>query len=170
MNIQNCELADIPAILRLYQAARDLQIERKMVVWPHFDDSFVQKEIEEGRQWKLVKDNEIACNWAIAYNDQEIWGDQDQNDGVYIHRICTNPNFRGNGYIHDIVVWAKEHAEQKGKTYIRLDTLGNNQKLIKHYTSAGFDFLGVFNLSDTASLPKHYQDEPDCLLFELKLW
>lgn len=169
MAIKNCTQNDIPAILELYKAARDLQISRKMVVWPHFEVSFVQKEIKESRQWKLVVEDQIACNWAIAYNDHEIWGDRDQNDGIYLHRICTHPDFRGNGYIHNIVDWAIAHAKRKGREYIRLDTLGHNKKLIAHYTSAGFDYLGVFELTNTETLPKHYQDEPDCLLFEMKL-
>ncbi len=169
MNIHNCELSDIPAILELYEAARNTQIQHNVVVWPYFEASFVQQEIEEGRQWKLIVDEQIVFNWAIAYTDKEIWGDRDQNDAIYIHRICNHPSFRGNGYIHTLVTWAKVHAKEHGKKYIRLDTLGNNKSLIKHYTSAGFEFLGIFELTNTASLPQHYQEEPNCCLFEMKL-
>jgi hypothetical protein len=46
------------------------------------------------------------------------------------------------------VDWAKEYAKSIGKDYIRLDTLGNNLKLIEHYTNS-FDFLGLFDLKST---------------------
>lgn len=169
MKIENCITDDVHNILSLYQAARDLQTEKKMVVWPIFERSFIEKEIQEQRQWKLIIDSTIACNWAITFNDKEIWGEKDQNNSIFIHRIATNPAMRGNRYIDKIVAWAKEYASQKGKDFIRLDTLGNNTSLIKHYTSAGFEFLGIVQLADTANLPGHYHKEPNCCRFELAL-
>jgi len=169
MEIKNCLLNDTNEILSLYEAARNLQTQRKMVVWPTFEKSFIEKEINEERQWKLVIDNVIACNWAITFKDKEIWGDKDKDDSIYIHRICTNPKFRGNRYIEKIVEWAKIYALQLGKQFVRLDTLGNNTKLIEHYSLAGFNFLGMFILTETATLGRHYQDEPNCCLFEIAL-
>lgn len=167
--ILNCVTSDIDEILSLYQAARELQTQKRMVVWPVFEKDFVEKEINEKRQWKLPVNDVIACNWAITFSDKEIWGEKDKNDSIYIHRIATNPIFRGNRYIDKIVSWAKEYAKQKNKQFIRLDTLGNNTKLIEHYTSAGFQFLGMFELADTLNLPGHYQKEPNCCLFEMDL-
>ncbi len=169
MEISNCRLTDVTAILSLYEAARNLQSEKKMVVWPFFEPSFIEKEIMESRQWKLTMDTAIACNWAITFQDKEIWGGKDQGDAVYIHRICTNPALRGNRYIEKIVEWAGIYARELGIRFIRLDTLGHNTRLIAHYTSAGFDFLGMVRLTDTKTLPKHYQDEPNCCLFEMDL-
>ena len=169
INIQNCTREDFPAICVLYEDARNLQRERNMVVWPSFKDELVLNEIREGRQWKLLEGDRFACNWAITFEDRDIWGDQDRDDSIFIHRICTHPAFRGRRYIDYIVSWVKPYAIEKGRQFIRLDTLGNNTKLIQHYTSAGFEFLGIFHLPDTSRLPKHYQDEPDCCLFQIEL-
>ena len=169
MQIDNCVIDDINTILSLYESARSLQTEKGMVVWPLFEKAFIEKEIKEQRQWKLIVDNTIACNWAITFEDKEIWEEKEKGDAIYIHRIATNPAFRGNRYIDQIVEWAKEYALQEGKQYVRLDTLGNNTKLIEHYTSAGFQFLGMFELTDTSGLPGHYQTERNCCLFEIKL-
>jgi len=162
-------MEDSDNILSLHQSARDLQTQKGMVIWPIFKKDFIKKEINEERQWKLLIDDTIACNWAITFSDEEIWGEKDKNDSIYIHRIATNPVFRGNRYIHKIVKWAEDYAKQKEKQFVRLDTLGNNTKLIEHYTSAGFQFLGVFELTDTSNLPGHYQKEPNCCLFEIDL-
>ncbi|HEU5168338.1 MAG TPA: GNAT family N-acetyltransferase [Chitinophagaceae bacterium] len=167
--ISSCVLTDSENILSLYQSARDLQTQKGMVVWPIYEKDFIEKEIKEQRQWKLVIDDTIACNWGVTFSDKEIWGEKDKNDAIYIHRIVTNPNFRGNRYVDRIVNWAKGYATQRGKQFIRLDTLGNNTKLIEHYTSAGFQFLGIFELTDTSNLPGHYQVEPNCCLFEIDL-
>ncbi|MBQ4820968.1 GNAT family N-acetyltransferase [Aquimarina sp. MMG016] len=169
MNILNCSIDDTDDILALYEEARRLQILKNMVVWPVFEKSLVEKEIAAQRQWKIIVDDVIACNWAVAFEDKEIWGDRDKQDAIYIHRICTNPDLRGNRYINTIVEWAKNYAIQNGKHFIRLDTLGNNTKLIAHYTSAGFRFLGIHRLTETDNLPEHYQREPDCCLFELEI-
>lgn len=169
MTIENCLVTDSDEILSLYEAARNLQTQRKMVTWPFFEKSFIEREIKEQRQWKIVIDTIIACNWVIAFEDKEIWGEKDKNDAIYIHRICTTPTSRGNRYIDTLVKWSIDYAKQIGKQFIRLDTLGNNTKLIEHYTSAGFTFLGMFTLTDTANLPAHYQREPNCCLFEIAL-
>lgn len=167
--MNNCIMSDANEILLLYEAARELQTQRKMVVWPFFEKSFIEWEIQEKRQWKIVFENSIACNWAITFKDREIWGLKDNNNAIYIHRICTNPILRGNRYIDLIVKWAKEYAKEKGKRFVRLDTLGNNARLIEHYTSAGFNFLGMFELTETTNLPLHYQNEPNCCLFEIDI-
>ncbi|MGZ3865556.1 MAG: GNAT family N-acetyltransferase [Bacteroidia bacterium] len=169
MEIQICRPGDLKDIQSLYQAARDLQTLRKTVIWPFIEDSFIEKEIHEQRQWKIVIGGKMACNWAITFADKEIWGEKDRNDSIFIHRICVNADFRGNRFMHQITEWAKEYAKKKGKRYVRLDTLGNNTKLIAHYTSSGYNFLGMVLLTDTATLPKHYQDEPNCCLFEIDL-
>ena len=169
MEIKNCLISDINEILSLYESARSFQTQKKMVVWPLFDKSFIEQEIIGQRQWKLIVENHIACNWAITFRDKEIWEERDKGDSIFIHRIATNPNFRGNRYIDNIVEWAKKYAAQIQKKFIRLDTLGNNTKLIKHYTSAGFQFLGMTRLINTANLPAHYQKEPNCCRFEISL-
>ncbi len=169
MEIKDCLLTDADEILTLYDAASELQRKHKVVEWPKFYKPFIEAEINELRQFKIVHNAVIACNWAVTYEDKEIWGDKDKNDSIFIHRICTNPNLRGNRYIDQIVAWAKVYAKNKGKQFLRLDTLGNNTSLIKHYTSAGFNFLGIFTLTDTANLPGHYQKEPNCCLFEIDL-
>jgi ribosomal protein S18 acetylase RimI-like enzyme len=169
MKIENCMMNDIDNILSLYESARQLQTKKEMVVWPIFEKDLIEKEITEQRQWKLLIDNIIACNWAITFADKEIWEERDKNDAIYIHRIATNPDLRGNRYVDKIVEWAKEYAEQKNKQFIRLDTLGNNTGLINHYTSSGFQFLGMFELTNTEGLPGHYQKEKNCCLFEIDL-
>src|SRR5688572_7387226 len=99
MKIDTCTIADVQEILSLYESARSLQTQKGMVVWPLFEKAFIEKEIIEHRQWKLVIDNIIACNWANTFEDKEIWEEKEKGDAIYIHRIATNPIFSGNGYI-----------------------------------------------------------------------
>lgn len=169
MHIENCTAKDIEEIFRLYGLASEYQRSKPgVVVWPKFERQLVSTEIDENRQWKLLMDNEIACVWATTFSDAQIWEEKNSDSAVYIHRIATNPNFRGRNFVRIIVEWSKAYALKHGKDFVRLDTLGNNEALITHYTNAGFTFLGLFELKDTSNLPEHYHHAPACL-FEISL-
>jgi ribosomal protein S18 acetylase RimI-like enzyme len=170
MLIENCTLNDIDEIFRLYSVAREYQKSKKtVVVWPDFDRQLIETEITEQRQWKLIIDDKIACVWAITFSDEQIWEERNKDAAIYIHRIAVNSDFRGKNLVSLIVDWAKQYAKSSDKDFIRLDTLGNNLKLIQHYTNAGFEFLGLFDLKDTSGLPGHYQHKDPVCLFEIKL-
>lgn len=168
MQIRNSSPQDIEEIFRLYRIASAYMVDRCPVVWPEFDRTMVETEIVENRQWKMILEDEVACIWATAYRDPLIWEEKDVDPAVYIHRIATNPNFRGQFFVQKIVDWAIDHAKEKDIKYVRLDTVGNNPRLIKHYTEAGFEFLGFKKLKNPADLPAHYHELP-VALFELKL-
>lgn len=168
MIIKNSNPQDIDEIFRLYRLASEHQKTRFHVVWPEFERPMVETEIKESRQWKLIIDNQIACIWATTFEDEQIWEDRAQDPAVYIHRIATNPEFRGRNLVQIIVDWARTYAKQNQKSFIRLDTVGNNTKLISLYKNCGFSFLGLFDLKTTDGLPDHYQLGPACL-FEIEL-
>ena len=169
MQIENSTIEDIDNIFRLYKMASAYQkAKQTVVVWPEFDRQLVETEIAEKRQWKLVIDGDIACVWVITFSDAQIWAVRNADAAIYIHRIASDDKFRGYNFIAIIVAWAKNYARGIGKDFVRLDTIGNNIKLIEHYTNAGFTFLGLFNLTDTSGLPAHYHNGAACL-FEIKL-
>ncbi|MFT4762395.1 MAG: ribosomal protein S18 acetylase RimI-like enzyme [Paraglaciecola sp.] len=169
MNIQNSKITDIDEIFRLYGIASAYQKSKKtVVVWPAFERSMVEREIKGNHQWKLIIDGQVACVWATAFSDEQIWEARNVDSAIYIHRIATNPDFRGQNFVKIIVDWAKEHTKALGKDYVRLDTIGHNEKLIAHYVKGGFDFLGMFELNNTDGLPAHYQSLP-AALFQLKV-
>ena len=159
--------ADIDEIFRLYRGAAAYQVAiTSIVVWPEFERGLVEQELREGRQWKIVIDRQIACVWAIAFDDPQIWGARNADSAIYLHRIATNPAFRGQKLVEKIVQWAKAYARQHGQQFVRLDTIGENRGLIAHYTACGFDYLGLAKLTDTVGLPAHYHNAT-VSLFEL---
>ena len=168
MEIQNSLIEDIDFILDLYKSATAYQKERFISHWPEFDREMVINEIVEKRQWKMIIDSEVVCIWATTFSDPLIWEDRNIDPSVYIHRITTNPNFRGKGLVKKIVEWSKNYATENKKNFVRMDTVGENDKLIEHYTSCGFDFLGLSQLTNTDGLPEHYHNAV-VSLFELKV-
>lgn len=169
MTITNSNLDDITEIFRLYQLARDFQkIQFPENLWPEFDRDFIATEVIENRQFKIVIDNKIACIWAITYNDADIWEEKENNDAIYIHRIATNPEFRGKNFVQMIADWSKDFAKKENKKFVRMDTCGQNDRLINHYKNCGFEFLGMKKLKDSSGLQAHYHNADVCF-FEIEL-
>jgi len=158
MEIQNSTVKDIDTIFCLYKKATDFQKMKSAVPWPDFDRELVEKEIKEKRQWKIVIDNKIVCVWATTESDPQIWLKRNQEPSIYIHRISTNPDFRGQHLVKEIVKWSRLYAKANNKKYVRMDTVGENFGLINHYKKSGFDFLGLSELKNTNGLPAHYQN------------
>lgn len=156
MQILNSTTDDLKAIFELYDAAIAHQKAVSNMHWLPFDEQMVKMEITENRQWKLVMDGQIACVFATAYTDAAIWGEKDIDPSVYIHRIVTNPDFRGRNFVGAIVEWSKQHGKALGKKFVRLDTWAENLKLKAVYLRNGFQFLGNAAPADPTALPSHY--------------
>ncbi|HUH18762.1 GNAT family N-acetyltransferase [Albibacterium sp.] len=158
MKIENSTLNDIETIFEFYHAATNYQKSKLVVPWPDFEREMVKTEILENRQWKIIIDGKIACVWATTFSDPQIWEERNEDPAVYIHRIAVNPDFRGQSLVAKIVDWAKQHAKDHNKKFIRMDTVGENIGLISHYSKCGFDFLGLLKLKNTDELPLHYHN------------
>ncbi|MCC7466477.1 MAG: GNAT family N-acetyltransferase [Saprospiraceae bacterium] len=147
---------DLNTIFKLYDAAIAHQKAVSNMHWLPFDRELVTQEIQEGRQWKILVDDQVACAFVVAYQDAAIWGDKDRESSVYLHRIVTDPAFRGRNFVGAILEWAKWHGKTLGKKFVRLDTWAENLKLKEIYERNGFQFLGVVTPTDLAALPSHY--------------
>lgn len=169
MTITNSTIEDIDEIFRLYRSATEYQKLRfPLNQWPEFDRGLVKTEIIENRQFKLLIGEKVACVWAVTFSDPEIWEEKNADPAIYIHRIATDPAFRGNDFVKEIVKWARDFAGAYQKKFIRLDTCGNNTRLISHYRKSGFGFLGMRKLKNSQGLPEHYQNADVCY-FEIRL-
>lgn len=147
---------DLETIFKLYDAAIVHQKAVSNMHWLPFDLQLVEAEIAQGRQWKIVIDDQVACIFLVAYSDAAIWGEKDVDPSIYLHRIVTNPAFRGRNFVGQIVEWARGHAKMHDQKFIRLDTWAENLRLKEHYLQCGFRFLGIFPPADPAGLPSHY--------------
>ena len=169
MIITNSNLHDVPEIFRLYKLATEFQkIKFPENQWPEFDKELITTEVVENRQFKLLIEDKIACIWAITYSDAQIWEERENASSIYIHRIATNPECRGNNFVQTIVDWAKDYARKQHKSFIRMDTCGKNDRLINHYKNCGFDYLGMKKLKNASELPSHYHNADVCF-FEIEL-
>jgi ribosomal protein S18 acetylase RimI-like enzyme len=156
MNFKTSTIEDLEEIFRFYDMAIAYQKTKFNKQWEGFEKSLIENEIAQKRQWKIMIDNEIACIFAITFEDESIWKEKNKDKAVYFHRIVTHPKFRGQHFVKKIVAWGLEFAIQKKLDFLRMDTWGDNESLIAYYQQCGFDFLGIIT-PDYSNLPKHYK-------------
>ena len=156
MKIESCNPGDLDLIFHFYDLAIEYQKTKFDKYWLPFDRGMVECEISERRQFKITEADRVACVFAITQSDPHIWKERNIDKAVYIHRIVTHPDFRGRNYVKAIVEWAKSYAASNNLDFIRMDTWGDNESLIKYYSSCGFDFLGIIVPNPSDELPSHY--------------
>lgn len=159
---------NLDIILGLYRDAVKYQKEKGYNLWPEFEKSLIEKEIHEQHHYKIIQEDKIACVFSLLYNDPIIWKEKDKDPAIYLHRIATNPNFKGTGMMQLITNWAREHAIQHNKQYIRMDTWGDNENLKAYYINHGFKHMGQVSLPENHELPSHYWGST-LSLFEIKI-
>jgi len=156
LQIINSELKDLDFIFQLFDSAIQYQKNNGYELWPEFSQELIANEIKENRHWKIVHNGTIVCVFSIMYNDPVIWKEKDIDPSVYLHRIAINPLFKGKRIMNVIRNWSIEHAKNKHKTFVRMDTWGNNESLRKYYINCGFNYIGQQQLQETDGIPNHY--------------
>ena len=156
---------DVDEIFEVYRLGIEFQKAVFHRHWPGFDRNLLIKEIEEGRHWKIEDKGQIACVFSVQYEDPFVW--EDGEPSLYLHRIVTNPAFKGNGYVKEIIGWAINHGRAINKKFVRLDTFSDNPRLIDYYVRCGFRLIGYKFFKPEASIPEHYRD--GLSLFEITI-
>jgi ribosomal protein S18 acetylase RimI-like enzyme len=148
---------DSVTIFDLYDKAIEFQQTVFDKTWISFAPELVATEITDKRLWKIIDDGEIANIFSITFGDPILWGDRSNAPAIYIHRIVTDPRFRGRGYVQAITDWSKQFAAENGLRFVRMDTWSDNQKLLDYYQNCGFKFLGIVTPEESDTLPPHYR-------------
>jgi len=169
MVFANNTLEDIDQIFTLYDAAVAFQKTKFNKHWLPFDRTMIEEEIRQHRHFKIVLENKTACIFSLSFDDAIIWGDDERNHAsIYIHRIVTDPEFRGNNFVTYIKNWSINYGTLHNKKFVRMDTWGDNQKLIDYYVQSGFTFIGLKQMGKADNLPLHYQGV-SLSLFEIEI-
>jgi GNAT superfamily N-acetyltransferase len=159
MIITNTTAEDLDVLEELFGEAIQYQRSRFAGhVWQGMNRALIAREIEEKLHWKIVEAGQIACFFSALYSDAQVWDARDADPSIYLHRMVTNPAFRGKKYVKQIIAWANEFGKAAGKRYIRLDTGRDNRRLNEYYLECGFEFCGIkqFTEEGDPSVPRHY--------------
>lgn len=147
---------DLELSFRFFNSAIAYQRSKGYELWPQFESSLIEREMAEGRHWKVTDGRQVLGIFSVQYQDPVIWGEKDKDPAVYLHRIAVNPELKGKGLMRVIKEWALNHAKEKNKLFLRMDTWGNNEQLRNYYIACGFTYIGQKELRPQGNEPGHY--------------
>jgi GNAT superfamily N-acetyltransferase len=130
--------ADLAEVEALYAAAIAQQKARGHHVWDAVDVAALKHEIETTGHYSLRAGDRIAAVFAMGDADPLIWGEREQGDALYLHRIAMLPEFSGQGLFRAITDYTAAVAKARGRNRLRMDTWAVNRKIITYYVSRGF--------------------------------
>lgn len=166
MIIEKSNVNDLSIHMELYHQAITFQHALGHVNWIGFNDKAVLEEIQAGQQYKIIVDGQVACVFLLTTSDPIIWQEKNKDAAIYIHRIATNPEYRGQNFVNKIIDYVKIIARKDHKAFIRMDTTAGNERLNRYYEKCGFTIVDIIDLIGTADMPTHYHNN-SFILFEM---
>lgn len=158
--------SDVMKFRGFWMSAISYQRAGNFPLWPSYPESQISEEIESSRHFSAyLEDGDLAGYFSIALTDSLIWGDKEQGSAIYIHRMCVNPNRKGSNFTSEVLFWAYQHAFSLGRNFVRMDTWGDNKRLVEYYIRCGFRYIGDRRLGIVPELPPHYSNT-NLALFE----
>ncbi|MEO9116337.1 MAG: GNAT family N-acetyltransferase [Gemmatimonadaceae bacterium] len=159
MKIHRSKQSDIHDFRAFWDSAADYQRARRLPVWPAFPEERINDEMRAGLHFSArMPDGVVAGYFSVALSDELIWGAEEQGDAIYIHRVCVNPERKGNNLAASILEWARGYAPSLGRKFIRMDTWADNKRLVNFYVDCGFHYIGDRQLGDVPELEPHYSN------------
>jgi GNAT superfamily N-acetyltransferase len=109
------------------------------------DDCEILQAIENQDTFVVLKDDVMVGTFTLSTTqsewDQHIFGADETNDSLYIHRLAVFPRYMGKGIGKSILEWIEENHQSK-KTYLKLDCVADNERLNQFYRENGFTYMG----------------------------
>ncbi|WP_070121015.1 GNAT family N-acetyltransferase [Bacillus marinisedimentorum] len=153
LSLEKARIDDLANIQELLvQAGKWLQ-EKGLEQWDYYvhdidgNTADVIESIERGSTYLLkdglVNAGTITVETSPGEWDRGVWEEEASGaDAAYVHRLVVNRFYAGRGIGEKLLNWAEDHAEQQGKTRLRLDCLASNESLNAYYKRI-FPFKGV---------------------------
>jgi GNAT superfamily N-acetyltransferase len=159
MDIHCSKQSDIQLFRAFWNSAAAYQRARQLPEWGVFPEARISDEIKAGLHFSArMPDGALSGFFSIALSDEPIWGTAEQGDAIYIHRVCVNPERKGNNLSVSVLEWAHGYASSLGRKFIRMDTWADNKRLLQFYIDCGFHYIADRQLGDAPELLPHYRN------------
>jgi hypothetical protein len=169
LSIQNTEFSDLKSIYGMFEQAIAYQQKKNYPVWRGYDKQVLATDMQNRVQFKIMRGKDIGCVFSICYADKIIWRERDRGDSVFLHRIVTHPDFKGQRLFGEILHWTEKLGRENGLLFIRMDTWADNPPLVDYYLNFGFTIAGYFTTPDSEALPVQQRNN-EVVLLEYKIF
>ena len=158
MQIVRSDPSYMAVFSELWQQAATFQAALGVAAWEAFPQAIVAIDMADARHFMGIRDDGVCAGYfSVVWRDESIWQDRDRDDAIYIHRMCGNAVTRGDRFAAKVFDWAMRFAADARRSYLRMDTWAENERLIAYYQRCGFARVGTRVIGDEPRLPPHYQ-------------
>ncbi|MFL6020082.1 MAG: GNAT family N-acetyltransferase [Gaiellaceae bacterium] len=142
MKVRRCQAGDVARVADLLDEATAWVGERGYEQWPlPFPHDELAAAIERGEVYLAEIDGDAVATVTLLWDDPTYWGDRPA-DAAYVHKLAVSRACAGQRIGSAIVDWADATAAAAGRSYLRLDCLGENPSIRAYYERLGFEHRG----------------------------
>ncbi|NLJ41052.1 MAG: GNAT family N-acetyltransferase [Clostridiales bacterium] len=156
MILRKATIADIHAIMdiigRAQASIKKLNIDQWQDGYP--GKQIIEKDIEDGNSYVLLKDNKIVGTAAILFdgekNYEAIYEGRWLGGDKYaaMHRVAVNSQFRRLGLASKIFQEAEKMCLKRGVSSVRIDTHEGNSPMQGLLKKNKYNYCGIIYLED----------------------
>ena len=155
MKIRHTQLEDIPAIVNIYNQAKEYLKSQNVNQWQdgYPNEESIINDMHKNQSYVLVDNEKIIGTAAIvleldpnyAYIEDGKWI-TDMNNYYCIHRIAVDNSIKGKHLANEFMKYAEELAIQDHKMSLRIDTHHENLSMQRFLKKCGFISCGTIYL------------------------
>ncbi|MFG1755914.1 GNAT family N-acetyltransferase [Streptosporangium sandarakinum] len=103
----------------------------------------IRDRIAVGGMYLVIdEDGTAIASLTLSGPDPDFWDSRDEPDSaLYLYKLMITERYRGTGLGDELLDWACEQAEARGKRWLRLDCWRDNQGLQRYYLRRGFEHV-----------------------------
>jgi GNAT superfamily N-acetyltransferase len=138
-----CRLAvpdDVPTAADiLEEATRWLRSRDLPTGWPiPYPREILVEHVANSELYLVEREPEGAvATVTLQWQDVRFWGERPP-DACYLHHFAVRRSVAGEGVGVRVLGWVEGLARARGRSFLRLDCVANDPRLIEYYTSRGF--------------------------------
>ena len=139
ITIEQAQESDTETVSSVLQEAAHWLISQGTPLWKA-DELFPAKilaEVSGGLFWLAKAEGEVAGCIRFQLEDKLTWPDVPPDESAFIHRIAIRRKFAGGRISAALIDWAKQHACECRRRYLRLDCEAKTRKLCAVYEKNG---------------------------------
>ena len=124
--------------LAIIRESAEWLVSKGMPLWDpsDFDSSRVDKAESRKYQVAYLERVPIAA-MILQWEDREYWPDAEDDSG-FIHKLSVRRAYAGQGFVQELIEWAKLEVVKQERSFLRLDCDANREKLRRVYEKMGF--------------------------------
>lgn len=139
---------DTEDMLMIFQKTSELMVKQGLNQWTPsiFSLSLMEDYIDEREVYLLKFEGKPVGIFTLQDSDPSYWGDRNDNQYDYLHRLAILPEYRGLHLGEAMIQFGEKQVQAKGKRGLRLDCVSHLESLNQFYSRQGYEFVDKQNM------------------------